>query len=111
LIKAGPEAVEKMLNDKEEQIMKMVEQENNGCRCSCKKKLCVSEKANASGKAITDDNFFSDMTNYLQQKKNIFHTKRIYPESKDFQDQQHTNESKTLNQWIIEKHWWRRHSS
>jgi hypothetical protein len=68
MIKAGPEAVEKFLNEKEEQILKMVEQKNTGCQCSCKKKR-VSEKPNASGKAITDDNFFSDMTIYLEQKK------------------------------------------
>jgi len=96
-IKAGPEAVEKYLNDKEEQIRKIAEQESNDCQCSCQKKRRVSERPNASGKAITDDSFFSDMTNYLEQKSlNTIKKKSTQkPVSK---------EPKTFHQWFTDEH-------
>jgi len=102
-IKAKPEAVTKYLNDKEEQIRKIAEQDNNDCQCSFQMKRRVSERPNASCKAITDDSFFSDMTNYLEQKShNTIKKKSSYIETKVSKDRQ---EPKTFHQWFTDEHW------
>ncbi|XP_053382770.1 uncharacterized protein LOC128549650 [Mercenaria mercenaria] len=71
-IKVGPDAVKILLDKKEEHIRKMAEaeKENEVHQCSCKsKKRCLLQKPDASGKAITEDNYFEDMTNYVDQRK------------------------------------------
>jgi len=66
-MKIGPDAVEKILKEKEEIL-----QVTNDWDCSWtqkKKTANISKKPNASGKAITTDEFFDNLTGYIETKK------------------------------------------
>lgn len=62
-MKSGKDAVEQFLQMTEENFT------NNACQCSCaKRKLVMAEKPQAGGRALTDEDYISDMHLYEQGK-------------------------------------------